>query len=235
MADSSKRLKRRPRKGRKSSKASEFIGNIHKNDGIVDQSQYVFPIDRKFGLQNMVTCKFQTQLTAVAQQASVVVLGGLSFNTTQFTDITNILSAFDEYQIWAIKVKFIPTVTAVTPYASASYIPGELTTVVDLDDVGYPSTIVEMLSYNTAIQVGPSQSVTRCWRPKISVPAYGAGAFSSYCNLTPDKEMGWIDNGYPSVQHFGLKYGIQAGAAAQTNLTIWAVVATAYCHFRMNY
>lgn len=220
---------------RKKPKSAEFIGNIHKMDGIVDQSQYVYSIDRKFGLQNMVTCKFTTQLTAWSQVAGSNALGGLSFNTTQFTDITNMLNVFDEYQIWALKVKAIPTVTSVTPYATASYIPGELTTVIDLDDVGTPATIVEMLSYNTAIQVGPSQSVTRCWRPKISVPAYGAGAFASYCNITPDKKMGWIDNGYPSVQHFGLKYGIQAGAAAQTDLTIWAVTVTAYCHFRMNY
>jgi len=214
---------------------SEFLGNIHLRDGIIDQHQEILGIDKIFGTQNQLTVKASTLLTTITQSAGASTTGGLTFNTTLWNDISDYLTVFDEYQIWAIKLKFIPFLSSVTPYASASYQPGDLTTAIDLDDAGAPSSALQLLGYNTAIQSSPIQSITRCFRPKFSVPAYGAGAFSSYCNITPDKNLGWIDNSYPSAQHFGVKYAIGPGAAAQTNLTQWAVVATGYFKFRFNY
>jgi hypothetical protein len=230
-----RRNKRKNKKSRGSnSPASEFVGNIHRSDGKIDLHALI-GLDRIFGTQRVMKCKASTELTTITQTATTSTDGALTFNTTMWNDISDYLTVFDEYQIWAIKIKFIPALSSVTPYASASYLPGYLVTAIDLDDASTPTSAVQLLGYNTAIQTAPVESVTRCFRPKFSVPAYGAGAFASYCNITPDGKLGWIDNTYPSVQHYGVKYAISPGAAAQTELTQWNIVVTGYFHFRFNY
>jgi len=115
---------------------------------------------------------------------------------------------YDQYQIVAVDVMIVPTVTMGTPTSPAD---GWMTVTVDYDDVSTPTSLSELYQYDQAAQFSATENIRMTVRPRAALAAY-SGAFTSYANLG---NM-WIDCGSSSVQHYGLKLGLPATSVAKS-------------------
>ena len=111
----------------------------------------------------------------------------------------------DEYFIEMIEVLVAPTVTENT---SAANNPSNFVTAVDVDDAVTPSSFGQVCSYASSIQTPGHMAHYHRWEPTFAVAAY-AGAFTSYAPT-----RGWIDCGYPSVEHYAIKIAFGATTTA---------------------
>jgi len=213
---------------------ASFVGNVHRRDGQIVGGGKI-DLDRKFGSQQVYMTKHHVNPVSggVSQAANLASNGALVFTIADISDSANFLAVFDEYRIIAVKCKFIPRQNAIPAGASATYIPGYLVTALDFDDSASVA-IASLLDYNTAIETGAFEEVTRIFRPKISTATYGGGVLTNYQQITPGGTEGWIDNSSTTVAHNGCKWAIRAGAAAQTLLSIWDIEETLYVQWRMS-
>jgi len=172
------------------------------------------PIPKISGLTAQLTCTLRSA-QALVTSTSVATLGGLSFTLSGFTNSSEYTGLFDQYRIRQIEVWIEPE--------SANY--GEypnVVTAVDLDDAGTPS-FGQVVDKQGSLEGSGAAARYHRWTPHIAVGAYN-GSFGGFANLQPQ----WIDSASPTVQHYGLKYSIDATTAVQKYL----VTARALIDFR---
>ena len=128
-------------------------------------------------------------------------LGSLYFTLSDLAGYSDMVTLFDEYQLYKVEVTFQPTITQ---SLSADRNPGALYTAVDYDDATAPGDATVLLQYGTCQISAPQERVTRCIYPRMAVAAY-SGAFTSYANLKSQ----WIDIASSTVQHYGIKWCIK--------------------------
>jgi hypothetical protein len=116
-------------------------------------------------------------------------------------DYSSLAAVFDQYKINMIE--FILTPRLQDPGLTGSAV-GYSYVVLDYDDASTPGSIPALTSYSNCITSSVAHPVRRCFRPRIAVAAYGAGAFTSYKN----EAAGWIDMSSTAVPHFGVKCGV---------------------------
>jgi len=208
-------------------------GNIHRADGTMGLTKDKIDLDRKFGDSNVFLAKHHVDKGPITQTASSPTSGALVFTIADINDSANYLAVFDEYQITAIKVRFIARQNAIPGFATSTYNPGTLVTALDFDDSANPG-LPGLYQYNTCVETGAFESVIRVFKPKVSIATYGNGVVTNYTQYTPDKKLGWCDNQYSEIVHNGLKYAITAGATSQTELSTWTVFCTYYLKWRRN-
>jgi ribosomal protein S14 len=218
---------------RKPKKKAIFNGNIHHSDGVMGLNRDQIDLDRRFGDSNMMLCKHHVDKGPITQTATAPNSGALVFTISDINDNANYLAVFDEYQIAAIKVRFIARQNAIPGFSSSTYNPGTLVTALDFDDSANPG-LPGLYQYNTCVETGAFESVIRAFKPKVSIATYGNGVVTNYTQYTPDKKLGWCDNQYSQIVHNGLKYAITAGATSQTLLSTWTVFCTYYVKWRRN-
>lgn len=171
-----------------------------------------------------------TGLSRIITQGAGLQHFGFYFTLADVPGSTEFTSLFDQYRINKVVMRFMPMINVnnVQPVAGASVTnPGLMGTVIDHDDVSTLATITDYEQYQTW-KCQPAISLrthTRVIRPRIAVGAY-AGAFTSYANT-----KGWIDCGSPNVQHYGLKFYMDAYGNANAAQT-YQVMATYYLSFR---
>jgi len=127
---------------------------------------------------------------------------GLYFTASaHIQQFSTFASVFDQYRIRELEVWLEPTSLTgafdVGQFKWASYI--------DYDDSATPASFAEVYSYSNCKVTNTANSHYWRFRPKIAVAAYQA-AFTGYKNDTAD----WIDCNSGSVQHYGVKGGINA-------------------------
>jgi len=95
-----------------------------------------------------------------------------------------------------------------------------LFTVIDYDDATAPSGISALLEYMTLETTQAGSFCVRALNPRFATAAY-AGVFTSFA-----QSRGWVDVASPSVQYYGIKWGVPALAAGTTTpvYTIYADV-----------
>jgi len=149
--------------------------------------------------------------------------GGLYFVLSNISGYASFATVFDQYRLRCVSVTFSPRATAVY---SATDIQPRLWTCFDYDDAtAIARSAVEQ--YDSCVLSPPGTGVVRTIVPRMALAAY-SGAFTSYANV----EDQWLDISSVNVQHYGVKFVIEAGAAAQTNLVAYALSYTAYWEFR---
>lgn len=83
----------------------------------------------------------------------------------------------------------------------------QLLTVVDYDDANSPTTVNDLLQYQNMKMTTSNRIHSRYLVPRSNTEVANAtlGAASS-------PKVQWLDAGYPSVLHHGIKYGVIAPA-----------------------
>jgi hypothetical protein len=143
------------------------------------------------------------------QAAGAAVFGAVAVQFVFLDQQATLAALFDEYRIDLLQVTFRPHAND-NPMTAATTIVPQLITVIDLDDSTPPTTLASMREYDgTVISVFETQ--VRTLKPGM-VTASGENRISP-----------WLDMAVPNVPHFGVKWGVEAGAGAQTVFQVWSI------------
>jgi len=165
--------------------------------------------------------------TIISQQASVETTGAFQFTLSGATGYTEFVALFDSYRIGYVKVQFKPVYNMQTISSVSNIVTPNLYSAIDLDD-NTAVAISVLEEYGTSKTTNFDKEQVRTLTPRAAMAVY-SGAFTSFAMVPKD---GWIDVASPTVQHYGIKYGIEAGAVGQTQLQSWKVIFTYYLEFR---
>jgi hypothetical protein len=137
------------------------------------------------------------------------------FTLNDITQVNTLTSLYDQYRIREIEVIFTPLLNQQNEVTSAQQlnVPDySLYYTLDFDDAAVVSPLVDLMEYegikrHDVLNKGP---VKIKFKPHVAIAAYVASAFSSFANQSNE----WIDCASPSVQHYGIKWGIPCPISA---------------------
>jgi len=148
--------------------------------------------------------------------AATATFASIAFSLDQMPNYTEFTQLYDQYKIRKVKVEWVnqrsvntdsytfsivdPTTGIVTGGTSTRIFP-EIWTVIDRDDTAPPTTLGEMLEYQSLRVTKGATRHKRILRPKFAVPVF-RGALSADGYMP---RSGWIDCSYPDVPHYGIK------------------------------
>jgi len=135
---------------------------------------------------------------------SVPTFAAVAFTLAGFAQYAAYTTVFDQYKFDQIEVWIEPSGIGGVTNA------GTLTTCVDLDDAGTPTTIASVEAHQSALDSTGLAGHYHKWVPHVAVAVY-SGTFTSYGN----SEAQWIDVASPNVQHYGIK-----SANSQTSVLV---------------
>lgn len=136
----------------------------------------------------------------------------------QLSQANNLIAIFDTYRIDEVEVTFFPMFRAnAFPTTVGNILVPLIYTAVDLDDSASPGGVFALEEYGCCQIHSDDKPFSFSYKPKWAAAAY-AGMTTGYAVAG-----GWLDCGYPSVQHFGWKYAVTPGATGQTALQVWNV------------
>lgn len=150
------------------------------------------------------------------------VFGGYTFNINQLPNATEFTNLFDMYRINKIVVRFVPSQNSsdVAP-AGSSFIPN-FHTVLDYNDATAPASLNEMYQYQNWRMSRGTGIHRRVFTP-ASIDYVNATAGANAGNPTWKQ---WISTSSPTIEHYALKYGVEA--AAGVNEIVWTPYVTMY-------
>jgi hypothetical protein len=175
----------------------------------------------------IVRTKLPYSLSTQVQQAGTVTNGAINFQGSLAPGFSDLSGAFDEYRMRAVTLTISPVANTYQVPSGGNNTP-RLYTVIDFDDSIAPLTIAYLQQYGTCIVAPPSCGVIRSLCPHVANAVY-SGAFTSFGNM----EAPWIDCASPSVQHYGVKYAIEAGIVGQNVLQSYTFDVTLFMEFRL--
>jgi hypothetical protein len=120
-----------------------------------------------------------------------------TFNDVQ--QVTSFTSLFDQYKIDLLEIWFQPEVNLTSGAVSNPF----WYSVVDYDDATTPTGLNQLQQYTNVIETTFRDGHYMRFQPHVAVAAY-SGAFTSFLN----QKSTWIDSASPSVQHYGIKAGM---------------------------
>jgi hypothetical protein len=121
------------------------------------------------------------------------------------SDYASYQAVFDEFKIEQAEVWLTPNLTTSTAETI-----GQSVSVIDFSDSKTPTTIAGLLEYSTAV-VGPANhGHYHKFTPQVDMAAFQAGATFGYAT----KAAPWLLLNNPSVQHYGVKFGVDATSTA---------------------
>jgi hypothetical protein len=142
----------------------------------------------------------------LAQTNPAFANAAFNFSLNQLDQATSWEAVFDQYRLAEVEVTLRPqynigsaTIGAVNYYS-----------VIDYDDSNPVTSAAGMREYSNCMISGYETQVRR-FTPHAAISAY-QGAFTGFANVTAP----WLDVASPTVQHYGLKIGIDPGAFAPT-------------------
>lgn len=146
--------------------------------------------------------------------------GGLSFNLNQLPNVTEFTNLYDMYRINKIVVKFVPNRSSSDVAATGEQIPN-LNTVIDYTDATAPTSLSQLYEYQNWKMSRGINVHTRVITP-ASLDLVNATAGSNAGN--PQWKQ-WISTSAPTIEHYGLKYGLETSASNN------AIAVTPYISF----
>lgn len=164
--------------------------------------------------------------STISQQATTPRFGSFAVQLSFLDNVTSFTTLFDQYRFDWCECIFRPMYTAQPLSALSSIIVPQLYTIIDYDDPTPLSTLSGMREYQN-LQMSELETVVRRFKPHAAMAAY-TGSFSGYGNV----ESPWIDCTSSTVQHYGIKWAIDAGDTGQTALQTWSVTMRVGLSFR---
>jgi len=126
------------------------------------------------------------------------------FSLSQLDQATSWSAVFDQYRLAEVEITLRPQYnTGQTGVGAVNWY-----TVIDFDDANPVTSAAGMREYNNCMISGYETQVRR-FVPHAALSAY-QGAFAGFANVTAP----WLDVASPTIQHYGLKLGIDPGSAA---------------------
>lgn len=166
------------------------------------------------------TASLTMSLPPITSNSSAPTIGAYTFTLAGFPGFNSWATSFDQYRIVQVRVDFAPS------GSSSATLPGQIATAIDLDDSTAPTSVSDLLQYDTSMLVTSGTFFERRFTPRVANAIYSGGAFSAYGSVKQ-----WIDCDSNSAQHYGLKY---VQTVSNTASTPYAPIATAYINFRYN-
>lgn len=139
--------------------------------------------------------------------------GSYYFTISDMPDYTEFTSLYDQYRIFAVKVKimcFNTNSLAPTQGQANGQLGAIVHHIIDHDDSNVPPSsdvgIQTLREYQQSYRVNTWNGrnglvLKRFLKPRIATAAYGGGAFGSYTNT-----KSWVDSASNTVQHYGVKF-----------------------------
>lgn len=126
------------------------------------------------------------------------------FRLSDVTGYSELTALFDEYKIEKVEItiqRVSQGISMVTSGSTLAFFPPTLYTAIDYTD--QTGVDIELLSHYQNCRLHyPTQSVTKIVvNPRFAVDTYPGG----YSTKT-----GFINTAYPSIHHYGVKYGLEA-------------------------
>ena len=165
----------------------------------------------------------------VAQAAGANTFQAYRFQLNDVTNTADFTGLFDQYRFAAVKAEFRPRFNFANPGNAAINLMPRLYSVIDYDDANVPTLISDLREYQSCKETRFDQDHVRLIKPRMATAALNAAAgLTSLANVASQ----WIDLAYLTVTHYGIKIGIEAGVAGQTNLQAWCVELTYFIEFK---
>lgn len=146
----------------------------------------------------------------ITPSATLDTFGAANFTLASLPDSTEFTTLFDQYRLLQVVVRFVPLTTG--PYMSPLF------TVIDYDDSTTPTGIASLLEYMTLETTQSGSFCIRAFNPRFATAAY-SGVFTSFA-----QSRGWVDVASPSVQYYGIKWGVPANPGGTTT-AVYAIYA----------
>jgi hypothetical protein len=173
------------------------------------------------------TIQQDLQSTFFSQSSSGASIGASGFEFLYLDQYATLQAVFDQYRVDALEFTFRPTFTAnsLTTALGGSFIPPNLYTVIDYDDLTIPSGLAALRECSNCT-TSLYETVVRRFKPHIAVAAFNS-SFTSSMNVAAP----WIDTASANVIHYGVKYGTEP-ASITNDLQIWSVIGRVQISFR---
>jgi hypothetical protein len=163
-----------------------------------------------------------------AQQASLNTYGAAFFTLGNLGNSASYAAIFDQYKIVAASVTFtVQNGPGYQANTASNIVLPRLWTCIDYDDANVPTSVNYVQQYSSCMLTPPGTGVTRLLQPHVALAAY-SGTFTSYANM----EDQWVDIASTAVQHYGIKWALEAGGVAQTILQLVNYEVTLWVKFR---
>jgi hypothetical protein len=174
----------------------------------------IYPIERSFTLANLTATNADTT-------------GAYSFTLDSLPGYTELTALFDQYRIRQVRIQFCPLAQQFGSSTTASNYP-TIYTLIDYDDASAPANISDMLQYDTLMICPSNEPFERVLNPHATLAAY-SGAFTSYAQAPTTQ---WFDCNSPSIQYYGLKWGVSSVTVVSGTYQMYSVTATVSLEFR---
>jgi hypothetical protein len=128
--------------------------------------------------------------------------GVITTSLSLLPNFTEFTALYDAYRIVQIRATFYPISNNVLPSSSRFY------TVIDYDDGTAFTTVGDAEQYDSCqtSSVDNNTAIQRVYNPRIAQAVY-SGAFTSFAQSLVGT---WIDTASSTVQHYGLKWALDA-------------------------
>lgn len=151
-----------------------------------------------------------------------------NFKLSQITSSNEFTQLYDQYQIKAVKVQFIPRFTEAAIFGSTTTAQiGNIWSCIDYDDATPPANVSTVLQYQNVKRTQMNKIHTRYLRPMVATEVFATGIASAYA---PKRNI-WLDCTNADVEHYGLKMWVD-GIPASSPPIVFDVVATYYLAFK---
>lgn len=131
--------------------------------------------------------------------------GAYAIQLNQFLNYTSYAGIFDRYCIHEVRFEFIPSGKQLITN-SAVVVP-RFYTAVDFDDASTPSSIADVMKYDTMVGVPFTAGLVRHFVPRVALQVYNG--------VTPGYKEGdahsWLDMANPDLPHYGIRYAYGPG------------------------
>lgn len=160
------------------------------------------------------------------------------FTLDQLPNYTEFTSLYDQYKVNGLKYEFIPRFNSIDQTAGTG---GEFYTAIDRTDNNSPSTLNELLEYQSMRKSPLTRKHTRYFKPGVPTAVFASTDDPANSVLPIDaivKLSPWITTDAPStgggtsnqIQHLGLKFWCSATNASSN--TVVDVICTSYLAMR---
>jgi hypothetical protein len=160
--------------------------------------------DKVHTFERTVSVAFLSAPTAVDTYTAYSFTLGTLPNSTEYTQL------FDQYRIVQVTITFQPSTLVATS--------SPLYTVIDYDDANAPTSLNDLLQYDTLKTTMTGAYHVRTVNPRFTLGAY-SGTLTSFANAPNDM---WVDVASPNVQYYGVKLGWPAFTGATGTLSVMA-------------
>jgi hypothetical protein len=142
----------------------------------------------------------------IIQTGSAPVFKGVNFTVGSLPNYGAFAALYDQYRVKRISVHVIPKFDSnlMVSVVDVDRITPEVFTAIDLDDSTAPTSINEVLEYESCIRTRGNAEHVRTWKPSILLQAYESIASSGYVRAFDQ----WLDCTDDTVPHYGLKIAI---------------------------